>query len=60
MGFGQPAMMRAWLIQALTGRRASEVLLMDFGAGSCGFRALGFTERLVVRDGEQEAARPGI
>jgi integrase len=23
--------MRAWLIQALTGRRASEVLLMDFG-----------------------------
>ena len=29
-GFGQPAMMRAWLIQALTGRRASEVLLMDF------------------------------
>ena len=29
-GFGMPAMMRAWLIQALTGRRASEVLLMDF------------------------------
>ena len=29
-GLGQPAMMRAWLIQALTGRRASEVLLMDF------------------------------
>ncbi|GLW75486.1 putative transposase/phage integrase [Kitasatospora phosalacinea] len=29
-GFGQPAVMRAWLIQALTGRRASEVLLMDF------------------------------
>jgi integrase len=29
-GFGQPAMMRAWLIQALTGRRAAEVLLMDF------------------------------
>jgi integrase len=29
-GFGAPAMMRAWLIQALTGRRASEVLLMDF------------------------------
>ena len=30
-GFGQPAMMRAWLIQALTGRRAAKVLLMDFG-----------------------------
>jgi integrase len=29
-GFGHPAMMRAWLIQALTGRRASEVLMMDF------------------------------
>jgi integrase len=29
-GFGQPATMRAWLIQALTGRRASEILLMDF------------------------------
>jgi integrase len=29
-GFGQPAVMRAWLVQALTGRRASEVLLMDF------------------------------
>jgi integrase len=29
-GFGQPAMMRAWLLQALTGRRAAEVLLMDF------------------------------
>ena len=29
-GLGQPATMRAWLIQALTGRRASEVLLMDF------------------------------
>jgi len=29
-GSGQPAMMRAWLIQALTGRRASEVLMMDF------------------------------
>jgi len=29
-GLGMPAMMRAWLIQALTGRRASEVLLMDF------------------------------
>jgi integrase len=30
-GFGHPAVMRAWLIQALTGRRASEVLMMDFG-----------------------------
>jgi integrase len=29
-GFGHPAVMRAWLIQALTGRRASEVLMMDF------------------------------
>jgi integrase len=29
-GSGQPAVMRAWLIQALTGRRASEVLMMDF------------------------------
>ncbi|MGH3305619.1 MAG: tyrosine-type recombinase/integrase [Streptosporangiaceae bacterium] len=29
-GLGQPAMMRAWLVQALTGRRAAEVLLMDF------------------------------
>ena len=29
-GLGHPAMMRAWLIQALTGRRAAEVLLMDF------------------------------
>jgi integrase len=29
-GFGQPAIMRAWLIQALTGRRAAEVLMMDF------------------------------
>ena len=29
-GLGRPAMMRAWLIQALTGRRAAEVLLMDF------------------------------
>ena len=29
-GLGQPATMRAWLIQALTGRRASEILLMDF------------------------------
>jgi integrase len=29
-GLGQPAVMRAWLIQALTGRRAAEVLMMDF------------------------------
>jgi integrase len=29
-GFGRPALMRAWLIQALTGRRAAEVLGMDF------------------------------
>ena len=29
-GLGQPAVMRAWLIQAMTGRRASEVLMMDF------------------------------
>ena len=29
-GFGHPAVMRAWLVQALTGRRASEVLMMDF------------------------------
>ena len=29
-GLGHPAMMRAWLIQALTGRRAAEILLMDF------------------------------
>jgi len=29
-GSGHPAVMRAWLIQALTGRRASEVLMMDF------------------------------
>jgi integrase len=29
-GLGHPAMMRAWLIQALTGRRAAELLLMDF------------------------------
>ena len=29
-GLGHPAMMRAWLIQALIGRRAAEVLLMDF------------------------------
>jgi integrase len=29
-GFGQPAIIRAWLIQAMTGRRASEVLMMDF------------------------------
>ncbi len=29
-GFGHPAVMRAWLIQALTGRRASEILMMDF------------------------------
>ena len=30
VGSGHPAVMRAWLIQALTGRRASEVLMMDF------------------------------
>ncbi|WP_126640954.1 tyrosine-type recombinase/integrase [Embleya hyalina] len=29
-GLGHPAVMRAWLIQAMTGRRASEVLMMDF------------------------------
>jgi integrase len=29
-GSGHAAVMRAWLIQALTGRRASEVLMMDF------------------------------
>lgn len=29
-GLGDPSMMRAWLIQALTGRRASEVLMSDF------------------------------
>lgn len=29
-GLGYPAVMRAWLIQALTGRRAAEVLMMDF------------------------------
>jgi integrase len=29
-GLGHPAMMRAWLLQALTGRRAAEILLMDF------------------------------
>jgi len=29
-GLGYPATMRAWLIQALTGRRAAEVLMMDF------------------------------
>ena len=29
-GLGYPAIMRIWLIQALTGRRAAEVLMMDF------------------------------
>ncbi|MFE4825101.1 tyrosine-type recombinase/integrase [Streptomyces sp. NPDC056704] len=29
-GLGHPAVLRAWLIQAMTGRRASEVLMMDF------------------------------
>jgi hypothetical protein len=29
-GLGYPAVMRAWLVQALTGRRAAEVLMMDF------------------------------
>ena len=29
-GLGYPAIMRAWLIQALTGRRAAEVLMMGF------------------------------
>lgn len=29
-GLGYPAVMRAWLLQALTGRRAAEVLMMDF------------------------------
>ncbi|MEO3862298.1 hypothetical protein [Acrocarpospora sp. B8E8] len=29
-GWGHPAVMRAWLLQALTGRRASEVLMIDF------------------------------
>ena len=29
-GLGYPATMRAWLIQALTGRRAAEVLMMGF------------------------------
>src|SRR5260370_1350006 len=29
-GCGNPAVMRPWLVRALTGRRASEVLMMDF------------------------------
>lgn len=29
-GLGDPSVMRAWLIQALTGRRASEILMSDF------------------------------
>lgn len=29
-GLGDPSGMRVWLIQALTGRRASEVLMLDF------------------------------
>lgn len=29
-GLGDPSAMRAWLLQALTGRRASEILLCDF------------------------------
>jgi len=29
-GRGDPSAMRAWLLQAMTGRRASEILMMDF------------------------------
>lgn len=29
-GLGDPSGMRAWLIQALTGRRANEILMLDF------------------------------
>ena len=29
-GLGDPSVMRAWILQALTGRRASEILMMDF------------------------------
>lgn len=29
-GLGDPQAMRAWLLQAMTGRRASEILLLDF------------------------------
>ena len=29
-GMGDPQAMRAWLLQAMTGRRASEILLLDF------------------------------
>lgn len=29
-GLGDPTAMRAWLIQALTGRRANEILMLDF------------------------------
>jgi hypothetical protein len=29
-GLGDPPAMRAWLLQAMTGRRASEILMMDF------------------------------
>ncbi len=29
-GLGDPSAMRAWILQALTGRRASEILMMDF------------------------------
>lgn len=29
-GLGDPSAMRAWILQALTGRRASEILMIDF------------------------------
>ncbi len=29
-GLGDPSAMRAWLLQVMTGRRASEILMMDF------------------------------
>lgn len=29
-GMGDPSAMRAWILQALTGRRASEIMMMDF------------------------------
>ncbi|MFE9728608.1 hypothetical protein ACFYQ5_34805 [Streptomyces sp. NPDC005794] len=55
-GLGHPAVMRAWLIQAMTGRRASEVLMTDFEPLSDipGLDAAAVPEGMVARHRYQE------
>lgn len=63
-GIGDEQVMRAWMIQALTGRRASEVLMMDFDPveplTGCTLDSVGEPDDIIARIRYQQTKIPGV